>query len=214
MKKFAAILLAALLLAALPMSGLAAGFGSLLKNNKPTEAPALPEINFLGIPWLSSMEEVRDALVQTGLINESGVSRFNQVLRFPMGHGACLAIEEEEDERYYIIDRLDNRNLCEAMMMSSMLTGPLYGHELHNIQFTFLNNNGVTQLVDVNVSFMPSSGWEDVSGLVAAEYGEGQKNGDYGTFWAGSDGIGLLLDFGSLNFGRLDVTELLAQIGD
>ena len=195
MKKMMALLLAAMML--LGMIGTALAYDE--------------EITWQGIPWGSSVDDVKSLLIEKGFVNDETEIKldngYNQI--FPMdANGGEIGFETIDSTMPYAVTiSLDQPNITVS------------GYEVMRICFIFAKTGEDSQLITIGIAFSEKGIYKELQKKFASAYGKGKtKKGVFGTEFTtviGDNNTAVSLLKASISFnetllyGKLDGIELL-----
>ena len=190
----------ALLLASMMLMGLA---GTALAYDE--------EITWQGIPWGSSVDDVKSLLIENGfVIDETEIKLYdgyNQI--FPMdANGGEIGFETIDPTMPYAVTiSLDQPNIRVS------------GYEVKRICFIFATTGEDSQLITIGIAFSEQGIFKELQNKFASAYGKGKTNkGVFGNEFttvigANNTAVSLLKSSISFNetllYGKLDGIELL-----
>ncbi len=168
------------------------------------------ELTFQNIPWGSSMEEVKQAALNLGLIEDQesamllGETTFNRMDYLPAYHEPLVSVKDEK-ETYY------------ASLMYFMELSKVIGGYTGNLLCMFASSGDETQLIQVQYGFNYGSYDEEaiLAGLTAA-YGNPLPYPFFGGnpryVWYGANQTAIYYHSGVLYYGVLNSAEIIKAI--
>ena len=188
---------------------------TLLLGCVPASAEFKEEIRFSEIPWGSDMETACRILLAAGVINEDGVSRFEQTEKVVNMRRTGRWRGSETSYPHFVPNLRDYRieqeeesaNVESVSLMSGMVIGDWLGIEVHHIELVFALDGETEKLVHAEVSLMVNR--ENLEPQLESLYGKADRRVGYGLFWRGANQTALLYEQTAIHYGLLNAKEIV-----